>query len=199
MLNKKFRNLENLLMILEKIKKNFFSENDKYLKNLNKIGNIYKKQTKRENCKACNRNNLIGKKFVNHGITYIQCKSCSHINGMFNDTNKFNKKVYTDKKLHYANRYNENLKLFLNRREKIYTPKAKFLKKNFKSISKIKVIDIASGSGYFLSALKKVGFKDVKGYEFSKSMVEYGKKFLVNEKIDNYLEHKNFEEIKKQK
>ena len=30
-----------------------------------------------------------------------------------------------------------------------------------------------------------------------KSMVEYGKKILVNEKIDNYLEHKNFEEIKK--
>ena len=28
-------------------------------------------------------------------------------------------------------------------------------------------------------------------------MVEYGKKILVNEKIDNYLEHKNFEEIKK--
>ena len=50
---------------------------------------------------------------------------------MFNDTNKFNKKVYTDKKLHYANRYNEkNLKLFLKKRKNLYT-KSKISKKKF--------------------------------------------------------------------
>ena len=98
---------------------------------------------------------------------------------MFNDTNKFNKKVYTDKKLHYANRYNEkNLKLFLNRREKNLYTKSKISKKNFKSISKIKVIDIASGSGYFLSALKKVGFlKTLKAMNSQNLWLSMEKKF----------------------
>ena len=197
MLNKKIFKFGKSFKDIEEIKKNFISENDRYLKNMDIIGNIYKKQSKRLNCKACNCK-LKGKKFLNHGIYYVECNSCSHINGIFQDSNEFNHKINTNKKLHYYSRYHEkNFKKFLNRRKKIYIPKAKFLKKSFKSISKIDIIDVGSGSGYFLSALKKVGFKNVQGYEISKNQVEYGKKMLTTEKFDNCLEYKNFEEIKK--
>ena len=197
MLNKKIIKFGKSFKDVENIKKNFIIENNKFLKNLDKIRNLYKKQSKRLNCKACNCK-LKGKKFKNHEIIYVECKSCSHINGIFQDTDNFNHKVYSSKKFHYHSRYYEkNFKRFLYRRKKIYIPKAEFLKKNFKSTSKIDIIDVGSGTGYFLSALKKVGFKNVQGYEVSKDMVKYGKKILAIEKFDNCLEHKNSEEIRK--
>ena len=48
--------------------------------------------------------------------------------------------------------------------------------KNFLLANKnIKVLDVGAGSGYFVSSLIDVGFKDVQGVEVSKDQVKFGK------------------------
>ncbi len=188
-----------------KIKKSFINENDTYLKRQNSIGNLYKTQPIRKKCKICNRKLYYEKIFNSHNISYTICKYCSHLNGKHEDTYIFTNKVYQLKNKHsYSSRYFEkNIKLFNNRENKIYKPKVNFIenyfskKKNFPSI-----IEVGSGSGYFLSALSKSKFKNFHGYEISKDQVEYGKKILkkknINPNILKYSTQNNLLKIVKE-
>ena len=94
MLNKKINKFGKSFNDIENIKVDFINQNDVYLKNLNEIRAIYKKQPIRKKCKACN-SSLKGKKFVNHEIIYVTCKFCTHVNGLYEDTEAFSKKIYS--------------------------------------------------------------------------------------------------------
>ena len=76
-----------------KIKKDFFNENQKNYKNIQKINKKYLKQPIRKNCKICN-SNLPKKIFFQHLIDYSICKKCGHLNGLNQDTNKFTDWLY---------------------------------------------------------------------------------------------------------
>ena len=80
--------------------------------------------------------------FQNRKIKYIECKKCTHING-FEDTKYFATKIYKDEE----NDIQKLLELARTRlRQKNLWPKNKFLKKFFKSINKLKVLDVGAGS-----------------------------------------------------
>ena len=169
------------------IKKNFYIENDKLLNKQKKISKLYQKQPKRVICKACEKK-LIGNKFKNHDITYIECNFCSHVNGIYQDTEKFSDIIYRSKRVNYSGNYkSHDLKKFKDRQKKIYDPKVKFLKESLKNWKKIKVMDFGCGSGYFVSSLVDNGFKNVEGFDVSSDQIQYGKKIFQKIKKNKNL------------
>ena len=195
MLNKKIIKFGKSFKDVDRIKSNFFSQNSKLLRDQNKINAIYRSQPKRIYCKACEKK-LVGPYFINHKTKFIQCKNCSHVNGQHKDTNKFASKIYVDEKVSYSKGYYEkNIKSFKLRQKKIYDPKVSFLKNH----SKIKVLDIGAGSGYFVSSLLDKKFKDVVGLEVSKNQTDFGKKiFRFIGKNPDKLKNTSYEDLKKQ-
>tara|TARA_B100001093_G_scaffold512017_1_gene581089 strand:+ start:2995 stop:4041 length:1047 start_codon:yes stop_codon:yes gene_type:complete len=196
MLKKKILKFGKSFKDIEAIKKNFFRENNNLLKSQDKINKIYQAQPKRTKCKACNLK-LNGPSFLNHGIKYIECNKCTHVNGYHQDNTLFSEKIYVTENKQYAKTYHEtNLKKFKIRQKNIYDPKALFLKNCFKNPKKIKVLDVGAGSGYFISSLIKYGFQDVSGVEISRTQVKLGKKFLEKiHKRSDKLSNITFNEI----
>ena len=197
MLGKKLLKFGKSFKDVDTIKKNFFSDNNFLLKKQNKLNKFYISQPLRKKCKACN-NNLKGKFFTNHNIKYVVCKKCSHVNGFYQDTNNFAKRIYVDEKVSYSQGYFEkNINQFKVRQKKIYDPKAKFLKDSFKNVRNLKILDVGAGSGYFVSSLIDKKFKKVRGLEVSKNQVIFGKKiFSLIGKNENLLKNVSFDEIK---
>ena len=180
---------------IRSIKQSFIDQNDQLLKKSELKGKIYRSQKKRNSCKACEKK-LTGEQFISHSIKYILCKYCTHLNGNFEDSEKFANEIYLSKKMSYSANYNEeNLNKYLKRVEKIYVPKAKFLKKNFTNFKKIKILDIGSGSGYFISALSNQGFKNIQGLEISEEQVRYGNKMLSKQNKKKFLLNMDFSKI----
>ena len=159
------------------IKKDFISDNVKYFLYAKKINSAYKKQIKRKKCKNCN--SKISKPFLkNFEINYCVCIKCGHLNGVYEDSEKFNKWLYARGE---GKNYNIFYRKFYNSRVKnIYAPKVDFLKNVIKE--KIKVIDYGSGVGYFLKALEAKKVQAI-GLETNKQSVIRGSKFLKKNKL----------------
>ena len=159
------------------IKKDFTSENSKYFSYANKINNVYRKQIKRKRCENCNLK--ISKPFLkNFGIKYSMCTRCGHLNGIYEDTEKFNKWLYSNEDGKNYNLFYK--KHYKSRVQNIHVPKVDFLKKVIKG--KIKVIDYGSGVGYFLKALEIKKIQAI-GLETNKESVKRGSKFLKKNKL----------------
>ncbi len=161
------------------IKKDFYTNNLSNLNNITKINNFYKKQPIRKNCKNCKSRNL--KSFIkNFGIEYKICKNCGHINGQYQDTEKFAKKLYSmNKGKNYSNYYLSDYDL---RVKNIYAPKVDFLTKVIKK--KFRLMDIGCGAGHFIKALENRKIFAT-GYDTSKDLCELGKKKIKKNKIIN--------------
>ena len=162
------------------IKKDFTSDNKKYFFYAKKINDVYKKQVRRKRCEICQ--SKITKPFlINFDIKYSMCPKCGHLNGIYEDTEKFNKWLYANDN---GKNYNIFYKKFYNQRvQNIHIPKVDFLKKVIRE--KIKVIDYGSGLGYFLKALEKRKIQAV-GLETNKESVKRGSKFLKKNKIFHF-------------
>lgn len=170
---------------LLKIKKNFYIDNTSNLKLVKKINQFYKKQTKRNNCKNCNTK-LNKPIFKNFDIDYISCSRCGHLNGSYEDTNKFVEWLYSkDDGENYSYNYSKNFNL---RVKNIYKPKVKFLKKVLKK--KINLLDLGSGAGHFVRACEMLNINAM-GLEPSKKLCLIGNKFLKK----NKLIHKDMESM----
>jgi len=76
-------------------KSDFFGENEKYLTETKNVWEIYKKQPQRTQCKLCG--NKIGSEtlFSQHGVDFLLCERCNHINGAYQDTSDFSESVYS--------------------------------------------------------------------------------------------------------
>ena len=163
------------------IKQSFFSQNDEFLKRQNYVGKVYSKQIRRLKCKACNIK-IQNKFFISHNVKYTICKSCSHLNGLYEDSDEFCDVVYNRSVgQNYADRYfAKNLKLFESRKINIYKPKVDFLTSSLgKSVKKKTILDIGAGSGYLLSAFLDQNFKKVEAIEPSEKQVNFCKEVLV--------------------
>ena len=160
-----------------KIKKNFYDDNEIHLKNAIKINNEYKKQPLRQCCKNCGSKKI--KLFIkNFNIPYKLCSSCGHLNGAYEDTRVFAKKLYTsDDGKNYSKNY---LNDFDTRVKNIYIPKVDFLKKVIKK--KINLLDLGCGAGHFVKALEQKGISAT-GYDTSVVLCKLGNKKLKKNKI----------------
>ena len=170
-------------------KKSFFDSNDDLLKSLTSINDIYIKQPRRNNCKNCNFK-LQGVSFIKQNVKYIICQKCEHLNGFNEDTDEFCSALYTeDDGQKYADNYSvQNTEEYTKRVSDIYLPKAEYLKKSLSTIEKntelLRYVDFGAGSGYFLSAMREVGFINSNGYEVSKSQANIGN-LMLSDKLIN--------------
>jgi SAM-dependent methyltransferase len=170
---------------IRQIKNDFYDGNAKNLKNSIKIFSHYKKQPLRKYCKNCGKNKLIS--FIKaFGISYKLCFFCGHLNGEFQDTNIFSKKLYSaNSGKNYSNNYLYDYDI---RVKNIYIPKVEFLKKVIKK--KIVLVDLGCGAGHFVKALELHKISAT-GYDTSKDLCKMGGKKLNKNKIYSI----NFNEI----
>lgn len=158
---------------LNSMKRNFFENNDGMLKMADDMAEVLSKQPKRTTCKICGAK-LSAPLFYSHGLGYIKCDECQHLNSEYCDTNEFASKVYVEDD--YSKNYSAPDKEGYEKRlNSIYIPKAEFLKDSLKKegLNDISVLDIGAGCGYFVSALRRLDIPAV-GIEVSKNQVEYG-------------------------
>lgn len=160
---------------LNSLKKNFFENNDGMLKMADGMADILNSQPVRHTCKICN-GPLSGELFHSHGIGYIRCENCGHLNSDHEDTDEFASKVYVEDD--YSKNYSsKDREQYEKRMNMIYVPKAEFLRdcldKEGVSVSDSTILDIGAGCGYFVAAARKLGMK-ASGIEVSDSEVAYG-------------------------
>ena len=164
---------------ISKIKRDFTDNNLDNLKDAIKINNFYKKQPLRKRCKNCGSKKI--RAFIkSFKIPYKICLNCSHLNGAFEDTHNFAKKMYQQadfgQKIYkriYLNDYYQRVK-------NIYFPKVEFLTKVIKK--RIKLIDFGSGAGHFVKALELKGISAV-GYDTSEHNCKLANKKLNKNKV----------------
>jgi hypothetical protein len=173
---KKILKFSKKISDVSSLKKDFFTENNIYLKKSKKEYRLYKKEKKRIKCKNCEKK-LKSTVFISHNIDYTICEKCFHLNGLHEDTTNFLNKLYlTSKGSNYEYAYKKDFNL---RVKKIYTPKLEFLKKVLKK--NFSVIELGSGAGHFLKACENQNIS-AEGYDVNKELLNIAKKNLKKNK-----------------
>ena len=170
-------------------KKSFFEENDLLLKKALEQNRLYASQPKRALCKLCKAKLPDATDFSSHGVSYVFCEKCTHLNGHFEETESFFEKLYaSDDNSQFSFLYIDSN--YQNRTDVIYTPKLDFLLNAIPS--KIhSILDVGCGSGYFVYAAISNGVH-ASGIDVSKTMVNYGN-FQISSRLNGIspLEHAN--------
>jgi len=162
-----------------KTKSSFFENNSEHLKEALRLNNFYKTQPIRNVCKICSNKLSLAKDFQSHGIEYVFCEACGHLNGRYEDTVEFVNFMYIneDGKDYSAGYIDEG---YQQRVKDIYTPKAEFLVANL-PVDDFEVLDVGCGAGHFLLACNLLNIK-CSGIDVSKTMIDYG-----NEQISHSI------------
>ena len=159
-----------------KVKSDFFTRNKEMLEMSSRQADALLRQPERKICKICHE--PLGGDVFYHSqrMDYYLCGKCGHVNSKHEDTDDFANAVYiTDS---YENNYSEeDKKKYISRRDMIYIPKAQFLieelEKDGLARDEISVLDDGAGSGYFVSALRKLGILNSTGVEISGPQVDF--------------------------
>lgn len=160
---------------------------DKNKQNLEKndvIAALYRKQPLRTQCKNCEAHfpPQSTPDFTSHSIDYYFCRNCEHLNGMHQDTAEFANALYADsEEINYHETYTaDDTDVYQSRVADIYLPKVDFLLEAVGSEDKttnIEVLDIGSGAGHFVEALRSRNIP-VRGLEISGKAVNYGNRMM---------------------
>lgn len=170
---------------LNSMKRNFFENNDGMLAMADEMADVLSTQQKRTSCKICG--SALGEELLSsHGLPYIECKTCGHLNSAFEDTDVFAGKVYVedDYSKNYSSKDREE---YEKRLTSIYMPKAEYLKECLakEHVSDVKILDIGAGCGYFVAATRRLGMTS-EGIEVSKNQVDYGNE-MAGEQILTHI------------
>jgi len=153
-------------------KADFFSDNDRLHREISRVGDVYKQQPPRKNCKCCDAP-LAGASFTKQGIGYTICGRCGHLSGAHEDTDAFCAAVYTEAGgADYAKTYtSQDREAYKTRVSGIYAPKADFLGDALNEAGEkpdaLRFADFGAGSGYFVAAMRQAGWNNAVGYEVS--------------------------------
>ncbi len=168
-------------------KSDFFNANDKLLGDAERQNKLYTEQPRRTKCKICHATLSDSCDFNQHGVPYVFCDNCEHLNGMHEDTKKFVDNLYTEADgKDYAKNYMDPH--FVQRAELIYQPKFDFLRENFPSDTEFKLLDVGCGSGYFVYVALSNGV-DAKGVDVNQTMVKFGNDQISLLQNENPLIH----------
>lgn len=166
-----------------KLKENFFSDNEKLLMNSKKINDVYSNQILRKTCKNCD-GEISGQDFSSFDVGYKICSRCTHLNGIYEDTDEFVTNLYAGSS---GDNYKENyLNNYDARVANIYVPKVKFLVDVLSKISSDKtptVLDVGCGGGHFVRACEVEALQAM-GVDPSASLIELGKTKLTKNTIE---------------
>jgi len=164
------------------LKRNFFEDNEALRAETGRIARLYAAQPLRARCKCCDEA-LGDASFVKNGIDYVLCRRCGHLNGAHEDSDAFCAALYTDAGgASYAGAYSAaDRDAYWRRVRDIYVPKAAFLRDALAERGdpgRLAYADLGAGSGYFVAALREVGFAAAQGYEVSKVQVALAEQIL---------------------
>ncbi|MBI5937888.1 MAG: class I SAM-dependent methyltransferase [Betaproteobacteria bacterium] len=163
-------------------KKNLFDGNDAQLKRSLDLASRYLAQPRRSNCKICPAGLPSAPDFTKHGVPYVFCPGCGHLNGCHQDTEDYARQVYIDAD-YGAGYHSSDLATYSARVDAIYLPKVEFLVEILSALGEqpdaLSYVDLGAGSGHFVAALSKRGF-DASGAELSKSQVAHGNAIMID-------------------
>ena len=178
-------------------KSDFFSANENLLNKALKHNKFYSSQPKRKCCKLCRANLPANVDFISHGVEYIFCDDCNHLNGIYEDTKAYVEDLYmSDAGVEYASNYIDEQ--FEKRAVDIYLPKVDFLVNTLPPKSN-NILDVGCGSGYFVYAALLRNLKAV-GLDVSETMVGFGNsqiERLISTSPLRYEEEDGFFEVVK--
>jgi SAM-dependent methyltransferase len=112
--------------------------------------------------------------FHSHGVDYTFCLNCTHLNGIFEDSQSFIEKLYiSDNGKEYSSDYLD--KEFVKRTVDIYIPKIEFLKSCLAPnlFNNYEILDVGCGSGYFTYAAILSNLR-AQGIDVNLTMTEFG-------------------------
>ena len=184
-----------------KIKNVFIDKEEEFERENQRINKIYSEQPKRKNCMNCHAP-IDHIDFHKQGIDYSICKNCSHLNGIYQDTDAFCNAVYADSDQSYSDNYDSISKEeFYSRVEKVYYPKIEFLNSSLKdkneNISNLSLTDFGAGNGYFVAAALESNYKNVNGFEVSNNCVDFANQMLGSNLLNSFSISNTLEVIKK--
>ena len=159
------------------LKNDFFINNLSNRNSVEEINSKYCEQPIRLNCKLCEGKLDSMAHFSSHGVGYVFCSFCGHLNGRHQETLDFINALYVNNSgLNYSKNY---LDLnFEKRTKQIYLPKVDFLIESIETLN-FSVLDIGCGAGHFIDALNIKNI-EANGIDVSKSMVDYGNQYFKN-------------------
>jgi 2-polyprenyl-3-methyl-5-hydroxy-6-metoxy-1,4-benzoquinol methylase len=158
-------------------KADFFSANDELLHKALRQNQRYATQPRRSRCKICDSTLPEAVDFHSHGVDYIFCSQCSHLNGGFEDTQEFVEELYiSGAGSDYSHNYIDGS--FTRRAADIYAPKADFLIGSI-TPGEHEILDVGCGSGYFVYAALQRGLRAT-GVDVSKTMVDFGNRQIAH-------------------
>ena len=179
----------------------FVSDENKLLNRQRDVEKEYINGPERLFCILCSSTLSSSSKWYMRGaLKYTFCPTCGHINGGHLETDEFLAYAYTDAKSKdltkpYFEEYKSG-KMFDDfdlTVERIYLPKANFLRDVLVSkgmdIANLKLVDFGCGAGHFISALQKVGFKNIVGIETLQSALDISIKNGIDSKILKLIDH----------
>lgn len=158
------------------LKQGFTDQNDALLAEQTRLGEIYRRQPRRDVCVICG-GPITDVSFSKCGIDYCFCDRCGHLNGAHQDSDAFCNALYTDDGgKNYAKTYSAaDMEDYEKRVSEIYMPKARFLcealQEEKQEPNNMSFADLGAGSGYFVAALLKSGVSQVRGYDVSEVQV----------------------------
>lgn len=179
-------------------KSDFFEKNYELLEDSKLKNALYSEQPERLECKICGTSLTNDHDLFQHGVAYIMCSNCNHLNGRHEETKLFIEKLYiNDAGMDYARNYLDPN--FEQRSEDIYIPKIDFL---IEVLGKeIDLLDVGCGSGYLGYAAIKRDIRNFQGLDVSNTMVNFGNRQIqaltdlsplrTCDEIDFYTEIKN--------
>lgn len=160
------------------IKQSFASDNDSLLANAKKINSSYVNQLLRGECKTCQApvsRDMID--FLSHGVEYVICENCGHLNGIYEDSKEFCDQLYAG---NGGSNYSQNyLRNYSVRVENVYLPKVDFLRSSLEresvNVEDVSISDFGCGGGHFVCAAKKRGL-EAQGFDVSKDLIDLASK-----------------------
>jgi 2-polyprenyl-3-methyl-5-hydroxy-6-metoxy-1,4-benzoquinol methylase len=178
------------------LKGSFFEKNETLLNTAIAQNKVYISQPHRSSCKICGSKLPLELDFSSHGVDYVFCSNCTHLNGLRDDTLEYVNQLYiNDSGDNYSKNYVDSE--YEKRLSKIYVPKAEFLSENM-PLNKFSVLDVGCGAGYFVGACKRAGI-DVSGIDVSESMVGYGnfqlKQLFENDNLLGTVDEDEFNQL----
>ena len=144
----------------------------------------YFESPERQSCILCNSNLSGSQRFRRNQIDFVFCEVCGHVNGNHEVTSDFVSATYTssDSLASETGVYDDEFTQgkmasdYWEVVDRIYMAKANFLKDFVKSQkldpASTSILDAGCGSGHFVNALLKSGFRSSKGFDSFSPAIE---------------------------
>jgi len=159
-------------------KKTFFDDNADLLKKARMQNALYASQPLRRHCKICHAEIQGQADFKSHGVEYVFCDQCGHLNGKHEETEEFIDKLYiADSGSGYAKNYIDTS--YVEKIRTVYAPKVDFLQSSLPEET-ISILDVGCGAGHFVGACLENGVSAY-GIDVNETMVEHG-----NAQLEHY-------------